>query len=74
MIEESKAIFKDGDMAEKASRQWFLYHALVTILKLLHPFMPFVTEAIWQKLPQKDSELLMIAPWPRLARKTARAS
>jgi valyl-tRNA synthetase len=38
-------------------------------LRLLHPFMPFVTEALWQALPQavkSGSEALIIAPWPML--------
>jgi valyl-tRNA synthetase len=65
ILEESKLIFKDGSNEAKASRAWFLYHALVTNLKLLHPFMPFVTEEIWQSLPQKDAELLIVAPWPK---------
>ena len=64
ILEESKEILK-SDGAAKLSRQWFLSHALTTSLKLLHPFMPFVTEAIWQKLPQKDTDLLMVAKWPR---------
>ena len=33
-------------------------------LKLLHPFMPFVTEEIWSHLPHKETELLMVASWP----------
>lgn len=37
-------------------------HVFNEILKLLHPYMPFVTEAIWQNLGNKD--LLMVAPWP----------
>lgn len=48
-----------------------LYYLLENSLKLLHPFMPFVTEEIWQELlarhdgrQEKDSELLMVAPWP----------
>ena len=49
---------------EKASKQRMLYESLMISLKLLHPFMPFVTEAIWQELPEKDTELLMIAKWP----------
>lgn len=64
VIEESKNILKEEGGA-KLSRQWLLSHVLLTSLKLLHPFMPFVTEAIWQKLPQKDSELLMVAKWPK---------
>jgi valyl-tRNA synthetase len=38
----------------------------VTILKLLHPFMPFITEEIYQKLPE-HTESLMIAKWPEVS-------
>lgn len=64
VIEESKEILKVGGEAAE-SRKWLLSHILTNSLKMLHPFMPFVTEAIWQKLPQKDADLLMIAEWPR---------
>lgn len=38
---------------------------LVNILKLAHPFMPFVTEELWSKIfGEKSEDLLMIAPWP----------
>ncbi|MEO0140826.1 MAG: valine--tRNA ligase [candidate division WOR-3 bacterium] len=33
-------------------------------LRLLHPFMPFITEELWQALPNRDGESVMIAPWP----------
>jgi len=36
---------------------------LETSLKLLHPFMPFITEEIWQILPGKRQPLI-ISPWP----------
>jgi valyl-tRNA synthetase len=65
ILEESKAILKGEDAAAKGSRQAALYEILTISLKLLHPFMPFVTEAIWQQLPQKETDLLMVAPWPR---------
>ncbi|MBR3167305.1 MAG: valine--tRNA ligase [Erysipelotrichaceae bacterium] len=42
-----------------------LYTVLTGILKMLHPFMPFVTEEIYQKMPLKDAESIMIAPYPQ---------
>lgn len=41
-----------------------LRHVLLTGLKLLHPFMPFVTEAIWKEMPKEDEEMLIVAEWP----------
>ncbi|MBX4211561.1 MAG: valine--tRNA ligase [Candidatus Yanofskybacteria bacterium] len=41
-----------------------LFHTLVTSLKLLHPFMPFITEEIYSKLPIADKKLLLIEDWP----------
>ena len=59
-IEASKKQLADEKL--KANTQAILHNSLFTILKLLHPFMPFITEEIWGKLNQK--ELLMIATWP----------
>jgi valyl-tRNA synthetase len=52
-----------ADDKTKASTQRMLKESLEILLKLLHPFVPFVTETIWQ-LEHKD--LLMVAKWPRL--------
>ena len=41
-----------------------LLYVLDTSLRLLHPFMPFITEEIWQKLPGKTKEPIIISPWP----------
>jgi len=70
VIEHSKTIFAGESPDENgpefiASRKKLLYSILTDSLKLLHPFMPFVTEAIWQELPEKESALLMVARWPR---------
>jgi valyl-tRNA synthetase len=59
-IEASKAQLKDDTL--KQNTLYTLYFILYTSLKLLHPFMPFVTEEIWSKLNQKD--LLLITKWP----------
>jgi valyl-tRNA synthetase len=41
-----------------------LAYALDTVLRLAHPFAPFVTEAIWQELPWQDS-ILITETWPK---------
>lgn len=64
ILEESKEILNGTDESAKAARQFVLYECLTTTLKLLHPFMPFVTEAIWKELPKKDAEMLIVAQWP----------
>lgn len=46
-----------------------LFIMLDGILKMLHPFMPFVTEEIYQKLPIKDSESIMISSYPEINKK-----
>jgi valyl-tRNA synthetase len=48
---------------EAAVVQQTLAYTLERALRLLHPFMPFITETIWQRLPH-GGEALMIAPWP----------
>ena len=63
IIEESKPILA-SEGKNKLSRQRALYEILITCIKLLHPFMPFVTEEVWQYLPQKDSDLLLVSAWP----------
>jgi valyl-tRNA synthetase len=56
------APFAEASEAKKASRQQFLLTTLKKILIALHPFMPFITEEIWQELGSPS--LLMIEPWP----------
>lgn len=65
IIEQSKPILNGTDEAAKLSRQATLYTTFTTFIKLLHPFMPYVTEEIWSSLPQVEGkELLMITAWP----------
>ncbi len=64
IIEESKPILKGEDSTAKDSRKHLLVNILTDSLKLLHPFMPFVTEEIWALLPNKKKGLLMLEPWP----------
>ncbi len=62
IIEESKNKLKNENLSAVKSTQYTLRHILETSLKLLHPFMPFITEEIWQNMDKK--ELLMVTQWP----------
>ena len=63
-IEMAKVrLYGQDPSAQNAARQVLAY-VLERTMRLLHPFMPFVTEAIWQNLPH-EGESIMIAPWPR---------
>ncbi|MBI1869347.1 class I tRNA ligase family protein [Candidatus Gottesmanbacteria bacterium] len=42
-------------------------YVLINILKLLHPFMPFVTEELWSKIPGIKEKPLIIASWPKIS-------
>ena len=58
-IELTKPRLNGSDEAAKESAQRVLLYVLVEILKLLHPFMPFITEEIWQALPHEGDALMM---------------
>ncbi len=66
ILEESKPTLAGSDASAKASRQRLLLILLDRVLRLLHPFMPFITEEIYQSLPTKDVPFLMVAHWPVL--------
>ncbi|KAF1959129.1 valyl-tRNA synthetase-like protein [Byssothecium circinans] len=55
-IENSKAIFDEGSDEEKESAKQTLYTALEGGLLMLHPFMPFLTEELWQRLPRREGD------------------
>ncbi len=63
-IEISKSRLNSSDPAEKRKVQTTLTSVLEGTLRLLHPFMPFVTEELWHYLPH-EGEALIIAPWPK---------
>jgi valyl-tRNA synthetase len=60
-LEKSKSQIADPNL--KINTQIILIYVLFESLKMLHPFMPFVTEAIYQKLPLKNKKLLLIEKW-----------
>ena len=57
-------LYDKGTGEEKLSAQYVLWYTLENTLRLLHPFIPFITEEIWQKLPH-EGESIMVAPWPK---------
>jgi valyl-tRNA synthetase len=70
-IEACKIRLYGPDLAARATAQMTLVSTLERALRLLHPFMPFVTEEIWQHLKAASpdgenwsTESLMITPWP----------
>lgn len=68
-IELAKVVLYSNDPAQEKAKhttRLVLVHVLETILRLLHPFAPFMTEEIWQALPKTAAapESIMIAPWP----------
>ncbi len=63
-IEASKpALYSDDDTKRNGALNVLLY-VLRAILKLLHPFVPFITQAIYNELPNKDAENIMISDYP----------
>ncbi|MBQ7565858.1 MAG: class I tRNA ligase family protein, partial [Oscillospiraceae bacterium] len=62
-IELTKARLYGDDEKAKQTAQRVLVYVLDQILRLLHPFMPFITEEIWQALPH-EGDFLMKAAWP----------
>ncbi|XP_057960038.1 valine--tRNA ligase, chloroplastic/mitochondrial 2 isoform X2 [Malania oleifera] len=65
-IEASKArlYHHSGDHSVALLAQAVLVYVFENILKVLHPFMPFVTEELWQALPNRK-EALIVSPWPQ---------
>lgn len=65
-IELSKAYLYGKKESEKQRTRAVLHYILQGSLQLLHPFMPFISEEIWQHLPRKSSrEALLVSSWPK---------
>ncbi len=64
IVEECKAKIMEGTNAEKLSSQLLISRIMSDCLKLLHPFMPFITEEIWQSSPWIKKPFLMVEEWP----------
>jgi len=67
LIEEAKPRLtgERGDEMSRKSTQWMLWKILQTVIRALHPFMPFITEEVWSMLPIKNKKMLIVETWPR---------
>ncbi len=59
-IEYSKDRIQDGDRVVFS----VLRHVFLNSIKLLHPFMPYITEELWSRFPRRSDEALIISKWP----------
>ncbi|KAF2204598.1 valyl-tRNA synthetase-like protein, partial [Delitschia confertaspora ATCC 74209] len=67
-IENSKAIFDEGTEEERESAKQTLYTAIEGGLTMIHPYMPFLTEELWQRLPRREGDKtpsITIAKYPQ---------
>ncbi|HLF48686.1 MAG TPA: valine--tRNA ligase [Methylomirabilota bacterium] len=62
------SLYQQEDPIQRAVTQRTLVEVLKTTLQLLHPFMPFITEEVWQRLPHAGDSI-MLAPFPKATRK-----
>ena len=65
-IEVAKIRLNGEDLQGKKTARAVLVYVMSNTLKLLHPFMPFITEEIWQALPH-DGETIMTSKWPEFS-------
>jgi valyl-tRNA synthetase len=63
-----RSLYQPESPEARAVTQRTLVETLEATLRLLHPFMPFISEELWQRLPHQG-ESIMIAPFPKAARK-----
>ena len=64
-IELAKPGLYGQDREIQETKLYVLSHVLLNTMKLLHPFMPFITEEIWQHLPHHQEDSIMISSWPK---------
>ena len=57
-------LYMNDDLQSKQTAQWVLWEVLETALRLLHPFMPFITEELWQHV-KTDGETIMLQSFPK---------
>ncbi len=68
-LELIKPVLNEGSDADKAETRAMTAWVLDQVLLMLHPFMPFITEELWENLAEdgaKRDSMLILAPWPQL--------
>ncbi len=60
-----RRVGRDGSSSSREIPLRIAVGVMEGCMRLLHPFMPFITEEIWQSLGKRDAESIMISPWPR---------
>jgi valyl-tRNA synthetase len=66
-LETTKPIFQGADGPRNAHVGAVIYECIESSLRMLHPFMPFVTEDLWQRIPKRfDVPSIMVAPYPQV--------
>jgi len=65
-LEMAKPLLSGDNAAEKDETRAAFAWVLDQILKLLHPFMPFITEELWGKIADQRGEMLILSDWPEL--------
>jgi valyl-tRNA synthetase len=63
-LELIKPVLTEGDESAKAETRATAAYALGIVLRLLHPFMPYITEALWAERGDGDTEVLALGRWP----------
>jgi len=65
ILENSKeALFGKTLSEDKENRQYMLLNIFEKTLKILHPFMPFITEEVWKDFPKENKKMLLVENWP----------
>jgi valyl-tRNA synthetase len=68
-----ETLYQEENSIKRKSTQYVLWFVLDNILRLLHPFMPFITEEIWQKIPHNQVSV-SIANWPSYKKERVKRS
>lgn len=57
--------FIESTKSRREEAQPVLVYVLAKSMQLLHPFMPFITEEVWSRLPKEDNSPILVSEWPR---------